>query len=571
MELKDEKPFYFKTSGRAVKIWGGESISNPNIAILEMVKNAWDADATDVKVIFENLKDGKSKLIIRDNGSGMTQEEFDGKWMTAATDDKVTSPITKKFKRPKLGSKGVARFALENLSGTTTVMSKPEGESRGFTVTFDWNKYKELGSLLEKVENKSQSFQKNKEETGLEIILEPLNEKWDLEKTIGLKMDIESIIPPYAGPSRFSVEMICQDFPQIEGISLENTLLKLATFKVISELQKDGTVIHKFLSGKTVLAYLKEKKPKYTCGPLQFEYYFFYRGPSEYQEKELDKKVQEELNNFLDDWGGIKIYRDGFRVKPYGDPRNDWLELNNLRIDDPTLIPGNEQLFGFIKTNKKDNPELKDTTTREGLIENEAFKHLRDFCTESIRFFKYSRKSIEKKRQPAKAKGKTEKIQHIKRLPKAEIVTPAPKILLNFANRYPEGFYSKLESELNRAYIHRLPNATLLLARKMIENLLYNILRKRFGTEKEDVWWDEKNKRILGFGPMVQNLRSCKKDFKHDEASINKFLDLVGPFLTEANKNAHYVMEYLDNIEQIDKLKIEDMVDLLLTVRENLK
>ncbi len=571
MDLKKEKPFFFKTSGRAVRIWGGESISNPNIAILEMIKNSWDADATKVELFFEGIRNGDGKLIIKDDGSGMTVHEFENSWMVAATDDKEVSPFTKGFNRQKLGSKGIARFALENLSKHTIVTSYPKDVPRGFRILFDWKKYEKPSSLFEKVENDSESFEKNVKDHGLEIILEPLKEGWNLEKLLKLKIDIESNIPPVAGPAKFSVDMICKEFPQVDSISLENRFLKFATYRVSSELKRDGTVTHKFWIGKEVFASSKGKKPKYTCGPLKFNYYFFYRGPSQYEIHKFDKPFQDDLNDFLGEWGGIKIYRDFFRVKPYGDPENDWLELDKLRVPEPSLCPGNDQVFGYITVSRKDNPELKDTTTREGLITNDAFKHLIEFCLESLGFFKVSRKSLEGKRKSEKVKRKISEIKVIKKIPKVSIVPPRPKILLDFRNRYPEGFYSKLESEVNRAYTYGLPNATLLLARKMVENLLYNVLRKKFGTKREEIWWDEKNKRPLGLGPMVGSLKNCKKDFKHDEVSVDKFLKLVGPFISEANKKAHYIMEYLDHVEQLDKFKIDDMIDLLLRIREHLK
>ena len=140
-EFKPFEPLYFDTSGRIIKVFGRESISNPNIVVLEMIKNSWDADATSVEVIFEEVLTGKGKLTIRDNGSGMTWEEIKNNWMTAATDNKEENPLTKIYKRSKIGEKGMARFGLENISDNLLVVSKPINENCGFRIEIDWKKY----------------------------------------------------------------------------------------------------------------------------------------------------------------------------------------------------------------------------------------------------------------------------------------------------------------------------------------------------------------------------------------------------------------------------------------------
>src|SRR3989338_4323575 len=109
-------PLYFKASGRLTKILGRESISNPMVALIETIKNSYDADATQVTIKFEKMDSPGARIVVRDNGTGMDFDGFDHIWMTAATDTKEKAPLSKKYKRQKIGEKGIGRFGLDNLS-----------------------------------------------------------------------------------------------------------------------------------------------------------------------------------------------------------------------------------------------------------------------------------------------------------------------------------------------------------------------------------------------------------------------------------------------------------------------
>ncbi len=133
MEFKKEHPLYFESSGRLVTILGKESVSNPSIALIEAIKNTYDADAKEVDVIFKEVKSyHKGEIIIQDDGHGMTREDIKERWMKLATDNKLHEPFTKKYKRRKIGEKGIARFAFSTLGLAGEVIKKnindfPEG------------------------------------------------------------------------------------------------------------------------------------------------------------------------------------------------------------------------------------------------------------------------------------------------------------------------------------------------------------------------------------------------------------------------------------------------------------
>ena len=137
--------------------------------------------------------------------------------------------------------------------------------------------------------------------------------------------------------------------------------------------------------------------------------------------------------------------------------------------------------------------------------------------------------------------------------------------LLNFAGKYPEVFYDRLEKEINVAYnIPSLPNAVLNLSRKLIENLLYNVLEKKY-PHKKSLWWNNSPPRPLMFSDLLKNMIDNRLEFSADEQElIEKFNMLVNPFIKTANQTTHRIMEYLDNMGQINKFKIPEIVQVMI-------
>jgi hypothetical protein len=138
--------------------------------------------------------------------------------------------------------------------------------------------------------------------------------------------------------------------------------------------------------------------------------------------------------------------------------------------------------------------------------------------------------------------------------------------LLSFKGKYPEIFYDRLEDEINIAYSHpELPNATLMLTRKLIENLVYNLLEYKFGGQKIYLYYDTAHRRAHDFGTLLDNLKDHKQEFDIDQHDlIDKFLGMAQPFRRDANAKVHKVIEYLDSRKQLKNLKIPDMVQILL-------
>ncbi len=182
--------------------------------------------------------------------------------------------------------------------------------------------------------------------------------------------------------------------------------------------------------------------------------------------------------------------------------------------------------------------------------------------------------------------GKFNEQLKAQRMPSSQIVVTQPlsrkkggevqvqvRRLLTFKGKYPEIFYERLEEEINTAYSNpKLPNAVLMLSRKLIENLVYNLLQYKFKGTGIKIYFDTAHNRPHDFGVLLDNLKAQRLKFDQDlHYNIDKLLELAYPFRLDANSKVHNIMEYLESTGKIKKMKIEEMVQILLKLIDRVK
>lgn len=553
-ELNDMGPIYFNIKGKLVRLLGRESLSNEAVAICELIKNSYDAEATETTVYFENVKSGSGVIRIIDNGDGLTFNEIEKIWMTVATDEKEKQPYTKKLKRRKIGEKGVARFATAMIAHKLELISKPKGESRGYKLLINWDEY-DIAPQFERVPNKIFSFKKKKKDQGLELMMSPLKEKWDTKKMQLLYRRIGLLTPPVEAKLKgdFNVKISTNEFQKYSRI-IKPSFLRQAIFTLRSSLSKDGTIKYSFKAHKGKSRSDTISNGEYTCGPVEFRMYFFYRDKGKYPFK-VDIKA---LRKTLNEYGGLHLYRDDLKVNLSDE---DWAGLDEIRINDPSWYPSNTQLIGIVRIGRDGNPGIVDTTTRETIIEKQNFKDLKRFIHRSLEFFVDCRK----KREPKKAKkAKQKKVTVAKKVAKKLTTDKMRESFIDFGTQYPEVFYTPLENEINYCYLSNLSNAVLLLSRKMAENLVYNLFEHKFPKDVK-LRWNTSINRPFDFNVLLDNLKIKKNKFTQEEKRlIDKFLSLCKPFKRQANAKAHNIMEYLEDRIQLKSLKIPEIMELAL-------
>lgn len=383
---EDEQEYVkFKVSAKLAKLLGEQSVSNPTVALSEIVKNAYDADASKVEISFE--KDDKNNLtiIITDNGSGMTFEDIDEKWMVVGTSDKEYNPFSEKRRR-KVGEKGIGRFAVQRLGYYLELVSKPFGKDDLIKLKIDWNDYSDVEKRFTEIKNPIVHEKRNDvEDSGLKIIIKELRDKWTKNEIENLEKQLSTIVPPIWSED-FSI-IIKAPHAGLQKTRVLSGLLKSAAYRMESSYNyDDGKIQITFFLSNNKHANQTIDVGKLKCGSLKFALYYYPLGISS-KYKGLTQHVLKDsmLKKQLQNHHGIKIFRDSFRVKPYGDPGNDWLGLNLLRVNDPTRAFSNNTLVGIVEISRDRNSEIIDTTTREGLIKNQAYDDMNTVLHTSIR------------------------------------------------------------------------------------------------------------------------------------------------------------------------------------------
>lgn len=414
MEYILEENVGFRINTRFSKLIGRNLISNPVIALMELVKNAYDADANSVIIQFKDLDSNSPSLIITDDGFGMSKDDILEKWLMVGTDNKVDNTWTPNGRR-KLGEKGIGRFAVERLSRNVTIRTTQENSYVMTILEVNWDRYEKnmnedhsdngeriksddelkeyQQNLFTDILHPLYSSRVNEKMKGTEIILTNLRDIWSKDDIDDLKSELNSIMPidiskfsnrDYSLNTSFTIDI------QIDGNNSDsgNVELEIGKFYqayLSGEIFKDGTSKISIEIKPNISAsrsHIREtyefdaKETPYLCGPVNFEAFIFLRDKRLYRSLSINKDA---FNILLDKYSGVKIYRDGFRVMPYGDAANDWLELNSKRASSPEFRVNTKSVIGIVNITKDDNPALEDVLSRENLYDSDEFEDLKVF------------------------------------------------------------------------------------------------------------------------------------------------------------------------------------------------
>ncbi len=571
-------PFRFKVSGNIIRKLGEESISNKNIAILELIKNSYDANSKKVEINLNEIDTTNASITISDNGDGMGSSEIENKWMNIATPNKSKIIKINNGERIPVGEKGIGRLSSESLGKRTILYTYPKNETKGYKIIFNWEEYQKPNVLCNEVINKGYEFKKKKKECGTKIEIKDLKHDWnDIDIQKSLLRDIYLLNPPNKSSKNFKIiPKFHKEVKQFKKI--RKNFLNKASFYLKTKIISGNRIQYEFvtITGKKKKDTIVLDK-KLSCGDAVFELFFYYKNSKYLKDAlnyEMSKQDIKEINDTLKEYHGIKIYRDNFRVKPYGEPGNDWAELD-LFAQNNTMSPRNNAIFGMVHISKSKNPKIIDTTTREGVIANQEFQDLTRFVQISIReLFIDLRSDEESHKKKARQKTKTGKKKKAKSKPTLvkvpEVITEPLKEdkFIDIKGDYPDKFYYPLEEEINECYKNGYLNATFFLSRKLVENLLYNILEKKFPKkEDEEIWWNKEFNQPLTLSPLIRNLYNNRSDFPSNiKRYIEKVKKLLDKIRNEINPKAHNIYDYISSKEELDKFKINDSVQLLIKI-----
>lgn len=390
----------FKVKARLLEELGEQLIKNESIALIELVKNAYDADASQVNIIMENVDNPeKGKIIIQDDGCGMDLNIIQTVWLEPGTDyrkkqflQKIKTP---EYKRLPLGEKGIGRFAIHKLGKKIEIISRAKDKKEVY-FSLNWNDIEQYDYLQDFpvtiFEREPEVF---KTTTGTVIIITDLKNKWQKESVRELYRSIMAFNNPFVHFSNFTVNFSIdkkewienlldikeiKDYAlfyvesTIEGNKITSFYYRFSPYKTMEKLQERVVTHQNKEIQKVSLMVDKDNNEinlnKYNIGPLKFTAYIFDRESRILKLGLVDLKG---LKEYLDVNGGIRVYRDGIRVYDYGEPENDWLELDIRRVNVPAKKISNNLIIGAIELEREKSSDLIEKTNREGFIENEAY------------------------------------------------------------------------------------------------------------------------------------------------------------------------------------------------------
>lgn len=403
----------FKLRARLLKLLGEELIGSQHLAIFELVKNAYDADADKVTVSINNpLNKEKATISILDNGTGMTIQTIENEWLELGTDNKEKAVeaniLTKKYKRLPLGAKGVGRFAAYKLGNTLTVYTKTkeDGEYKLMVDIKEALKNKYIDEVIVSIEKIEKDSERIKTETGTEVIISNLLNPLDRRTVLSLNREFLTIMSPfeYWGyknkkiDKSFKIDLVCEEFEEdIKEISLKEIInSSMYRFKFIFEkgklsykykfapntqLQQAANLLERSIEEtdqdlKLLLKTDPVKAPSYyeNLGKIEGIFYVY----------DFDTNIMQYYNNkqtlkeYTKSNSGVRVYRGGVRVYNYGVIGNDWLELDQDRIDNPSKYISNRLIMGGIELESNTIKVLREKTNREGFIEDDEYEKFKE-------------------------------------------------------------------------------------------------------------------------------------------------------------------------------------------------
>lgn len=635
----------FKVSARAGKLFGRENFSNPEGAIIELVKNSYDADAKNCFVFFDIpttiIKDSggkevevpikeKSIIYIIDNGEGMTGTVIKDHWMQIGTGNKEKTYISDD-KRTKTGAKGIGRFALDRLGFETEMwtLSKKAKKDIGSFWKMDWNQFDESDKSIFQIEaelvseeikisekiklitDNNQSVAKAIEninfDKGTIIKISNLKDDWFDDETKSVFKSLEALIPPKELNIPFEVFFKHfqqpKEFGKVETAFFNDFDYKLkATYNSktlnidfeitrneidVKLLNKKYPNIYKNTSKPYDLETLENKIFKYSksidkvlkwklndsnkkllhdVGSFEFTFFYLKLTNSVKEGYPYKTVVASERKSTLERFGGVKIYRDSFRVRPYGDPNNDWLRLGyraaqspagaGQRIGDWRVRP--ESTAGIITISRSINPLLIDKSDRGALQENEAFETFKFILTEIIHEFEFDRSKM---LNPIFLYNKKEKEKEKERVIQKRAEELAEKIVEN-RKKIEESIYGtsskgdlfqeKKEEEERKTYEEAFKETF-----KAIDD-------EKAKQDNEEI---VQVRSLASLGLVVSSFAHELKEIKDNALEIKELDEIFKSIVPDENKKSDEYKDGVDIIELLDENsdKIIHWVDYALT------
>jgi signal transduction histidine kinase len=389
----NEQTLKYKFDVSAYRLLGRELITDRITALFELVKNCYDANSTEVKVEFFNTnpRSDKSRIVIKDNGLGMTFEDVRDKWMVIGTSSKRksnTSPAP--FNRKVTGRKGVGRFAVDKLGAKLLLKTRKATDKQTLCLETDWSAYELeeknqltlFSSITQKLftdmENRYWYEDSKDNEQGTVLDITFLNDVWsENDITRAYKELSKLIMPSFTQKYPFEIYINAPQYPEYQNKKVESLAIEEATLKVELDFNEDEKRQETLELKNNELVKVKIDEPP--CGLLRMTVYYY--------DQKAKSQFKKTTNALID---GLKVYRDGVIATPFAEytaeqnAQKDLLGIDKRRWSSFFDRLSTRDILGWIDISAERNPQIIDATNRQDFVDNEAWQELKKFVIKQI-------------------------------------------------------------------------------------------------------------------------------------------------------------------------------------------
>ena len=399
----------FRVSSGLKNIIGRDLISDKFIAIYELVKNSYDAGAHKVVLSFENIKNDKASVSIIDDGVGMSYDDIINKWLFVAYSEKKTrnqtSDFRDKIKRNVAGAKGVGRFSCDRLGSFLTIITKTENEENNNCLEINWDNFeyddeKEFIDIPVKYHLDSEN--KFFEKSGTILKITNLRENWNRTTLVRLKKSLMKLISPEVENQNdpFTIEFVVPEM-QEEDNKIANSQgkklgwereivngpvnndvfekLNIKTTSIFVSISEDGKTISTELRDRGEFIFkFTEKNREYTL-LRGIDIKLFYMNRSAKTSFTRLMGGVEPVN-----YGSVFIYKNGFRINPYGDPGEDFFNINQRKAQGYNRYLGTREVMGRISIVGENDGFVETSSRAHGFLSTPASISLSEFFLQKV-------------------------------------------------------------------------------------------------------------------------------------------------------------------------------------------
>lgn len=400
--MPESGSYRIRPAGRHILTIGRDLIQDPHAALIELVKNAYDADSSVVELTFERTDGENYRIVVADHGHGMTRDTVTDKWMVPSTPDKQDRGGRSPGGRTMQGRKGIGRYAASILGSDLLLeTTTPSGERT--TLYLEWADFERadyLGDVEILIE--TETVKQNAGTTLTMAVDQEGIAAWTEAQFDKLQFELKKLMPPFptmATEQPFDVALQISGVPGVRDLDSRVKpfpVVEHFDYRIAGHIGADGTGTLTYSQQKSRDAPEEEISidlggPS-ACGRLDLDIRVYDRDPAS-----MDQLIQRGLTDasghylgrlaarrLLNEYNGIAVYRNGFRLRPLGDPEFDWLKLNEQRIQAPARKIGNNQVIGYVQIQSEEESHLIEKSARDGLIENDAFGKLKEITNSVI-------------------------------------------------------------------------------------------------------------------------------------------------------------------------------------------